>query len=131
MNNAKDFVEMQWLMLQQDQPEDFVIATGRQVSVRKFIELAASFLGWNGIKWEGEGENEVGKRRDNGKIVIRIDPKFYRPAEVESLIGSPVYAHKKLGWTPTISLEGLVEEMIKNDKQNAKNELLLKHEKIK
>ena len=125
--HAKDYVEMQWRMLQQDQPEDFVIATGKQVSVRKFIELAANFLNWDGISWEGEGENEIGRRKDNGEIVIRIDPNLYRPAEVESLLGSPLYAHKKLGWAPKVSLEDLVKEMIVNDKLKAKQELLLKN----
>ena len=83
--HAKDYVEMQWRMLQQDEPEDFVIATGRQESVRSFIELSAKAIGWGGIEWEGEGVNEIGKRSDNGKVVVRIDPRYFRPTEVSTL----------------------------------------------
>ena len=116
--HAKDYVEMQWRMLQQDQPEDFVIATGKQVSVRKFIEMAAGFLDWKGINWEGEGENEIGRRKDNGKVVIKINPDFYRPAEVDVLQGDSTKAYKKLGWKPTYNIEQLVDEMISEDKFN-------------
>ena len=88
---------MQWRMLQQDQPEDFVIATGRQESVRHFIELTASALGWGKLQWEGEGLDEVGRRSDkNGAVVVRIDPRYFRPAEVETLLGDPT-SSKSLG----------------------------------
>ena len=90
--HAKDYVEMQWKMLQQDHPEDFVIATGRQESVRTFLELSAKEIGWGGIEWEGEKSNEIGKRKDNGQIIVKIDPAYYRPAEVETLLGDPTKA---------------------------------------
>ena len=89
---------MQWKMLQQDKPEDFVIATGRQESVRKFLELSAKEIGWGGINWEGSKSNEIGRRKDNGEIVVKIDPAYYRPAEVETLLGDPTKAKNKLGW---------------------------------
>ena len=117
--HARDYVEMQWRMLQQQQPEDFVIATGRQESVRTFIELSAKAIGWGGIKWEGSGVEEVGRRSDSNDIVIRIDPRYYRPAEVQTLLGDPAYAKKRLGWTPTTTLEELVSEMINIDKLEA------------
>ena len=113
--HAKDYVEMQWRMLQQEKPEDFVIATGKQSSIRNFIELCASILGWGGIDWEGEGTKEIGKRKDNGDIVIKIDPKYFRPTEVDFLLGDPQKAHKKLGWSPNTSLESLAKEMIEHD----------------
>ena len=123
--HAKDYVEIQWLMLQQDEPEDFVVATGRQESVRKFIELSAQELGWGGIIWEGEGINEVGKRLDNGEIVIKIDQKYFRPCEVNALIGDASRAREKLGWTPKTNLEELVSDMVRNDLEYAKKEALL------
>ena len=110
---------MQWRMLQLEKPEDFVIATGQQTTVRKFVEIAASLLNWGGIIWEGSGVNEIGKRKDNGEIVIRIDPEFFRPAEVDSLLGNPEKAKLKLGWEPKISLEELIQEMIKEDNKKA------------
>ena len=123
--HAKDFVEMQWRMLQQEKPEDYVISTGQQSSVREFIEMSASQLNWGGINWEGSGVNEIGKRKDNGEIVIRIDPKFFRPSEVSSLIGNSSKANTKLGWKPAISLEELVKEMIEVDKKEAEKMALL------
>ena len=113
--HAKDYVEMQWRMLQQEKPEDFIIATGKQASVRQFVEISANHLNWGGIIWEGDGINEVGRRKDNGKIVVRIDPKYFRPSEVDTLLGDPSKAHKKLGWKPKYSLEELVKEMINSD----------------
>ena len=113
--HARDYVDMQWRMLQQEQADDYVIATGKMTSVRQFIELSAKILNWGGIIWEGEGENEVGRRIDNNKIVIKIDPRYYRPAEVDNLLGDPSKAQKKLGWTPKISLEELASEMIEYD----------------
>ena len=98
--HARDYVEMQWRMLQQkDPPEDFVIATGRQESVRRFIELAALELGWGEIQWSGVGLEETGQRRDTGEVVVRVDPRYFRPAEVETLLGDPTKAREKLGWS--------------------------------
>ena len=124
--HARDYVEMQWLMLQQEQPEDFVIATGRQESVRRFIELTAEELGWGLIHWDGEGTAEVGRRSDTGAVVVRIDPRYFRPAEVETLLGDPRKAKDKLGWTPTTTLEELVAEMVAADVEEAKKEAYLK-----
>ncbi len=129
--HAKDYVEMQWLMLQQDEPEDFVIATGRTETVRRFIEISALKLGWNadqdgpGIRWEGEGINEIGIRTDNNQVVVRIDPRYFRPAEVQQLLGDSRKAFEKLGWKPKTSLEELIEEMILDDKKSALKESLL------
>ena len=113
--HAKDYVELQWKMLQQNKPDDYVIATGRQASVRRFIELSALALGWGGISWEGKGINEIGKRKDSNKVVVRIDQRYFRPTEVDSLLGDASKAKNKLGWKPTISLEELVSEMIAKD----------------
>jgi len=122
--HAKDYVEMQWLMLQQDEPEDYVIATGRQETVRKFVELSAKKLGFT-ISWEGNELDEVGIRSDTGEIIIRIDPRYFRPTEVESLLGDATKAHKKLNWKPRIDLEELVSDMVENDLEIAKNEKIL------
>ena len=124
---------MQWLMLQQKEPEDFVIATGRMVTVREFIELCAKELGWDkknkegkGIIWEGTGLNEIGRRADNNEIVIKIDPKYFRPTEVEELLGDSSKATKRLNWKPKITLDELISEMIEFDSNEAKKEKLLK-----
>ena len=125
--HARDYVEMQWRMLQQTgTPEDFVIATGRQESVRRFIELAAFELGWGGIEWHGDGLHETGSRADTGDVVVRIDPRYFRPAEVATLLGDPTKAKEKLGWTPTTTLEVLVAEMVAADRDDAKKEAYLK-----
>jgi GDPmannose 4,6-dehydratase len=124
--HARDYVEMQWRMLQQQSPEDFVIATGRQESVRRFIELTAQQLGWGSIQWEGSGIAEIGLRADTGAVVVRIDPRYFRPAEVETLLGDPAKAKEKLGWTPTTTLEELVAEMVEADKEEAAKEALLR-----
>jgi GDPmannose 4,6-dehydratase len=124
--HARDYVEMQWRMLQQEQPEDFVIATGRQESVRRFIELSAAELGWGAINWDGEGLEEVGRRADTDAVVVRIDPRYFRPAEVETLLGDPSRAHLRLGWQPTTTLEELVAEMIATDREEAKKEAYLR-----
>ena len=124
--HARDYVEMQWRMLQQEQPEDFVIATGRQESVRRFIELSAAELGWGAINWDGEGLEEVGRRADTDAVVVRIDPRYFRPAEVETLLGDPSRAHQRLGWQPTTTLEELVAEMIATDREEAKKEAYLR-----
>tara|TARA_Y100001968_G_C19448112_1_gene766614 strand:- start:2940 stop:4040 length:1101 start_codon:yes stop_codon:yes gene_type:complete len=117
--HAKDYVEMQWRMLQQEHPEDFVIATGIQETVRRFVELSAQCLGWGKIKWEGKDLDEIGLREDTGQVVIKIDPRYFRPSEVNSLQGDPTKARDKLGWVPTTTLEELVAEMIEEDKKNA------------
>jgi len=130
--HAKDYVEMQWMMLQQENPEDFVIATGRMESVRTFIELTANKLNWQknnqgpSIIWQGEGINEVGIRPDNKKIVVRIDKRYYRPTEVEELLGDASKAREVLGWEPKISLEELVAEMVESDKKDAERQFLLR-----
>ena len=124
--HARDYVEMQWLMLQQEQPEDFVIATGRQESVRRFIELSAQQLGWGQMQWEGDGIAEEGRRSDTGAVVVRIDPRYFRPAEVDTLLGDPTKARKKLGWIPTTTLEELVAEMVAADVEEAEKEAYLK-----
>ncbi len=123
--HAKDYVDIQWSILQQEKPEDFVVATGRQESVRRFIELSAKELGWGGIIWKGKGIKEIGIRKDTEEIVIKIDKKYFRPCEVNSLIGDSSKANNKLGWNPKTTLEELVSDMIKNDKQLAKKESLL------
>ncbi len=131
--HAKDYVEMQWLMLQQKVPEDFVIATGRMESVRKFIEITGKELKWNdknpnkdSIIWEGEGTEEIGRRADTNEIVIKIDSKYFRPTEVDLLQGDSTKAHKKLNWKPKITLEQLIHEMVQEDQKEALNELTLK-----
>jgi len=126
--HARDYVEMQWRMLQQQTPEDFVIATGRQESVRRFIELTAQQLGWGVIHWDGSGVDEVGRRSDTGAVVVRIDPRYFRPAEVETLLGDPTKAREKLGWTPTTTLEELVAEMVATDQEEAAKEALLRQQ---
>jgi len=129
--HARDYVEMQWLMLQQEVPKDYVISTGRAESVRKFAEISAFYLGWSnggdsGIIWEGEGLNEVGRRADTMDIVIKIDPRYFRPTEVDFLLGRSDKAKKELGWEPKTSLEELIKEMIENDQEEAKKESILK-----
>ena len=129
--HARDYVEMQWRMLQQPKPSDYVIATGRQESVRTFIELAAKALGWNkheggpGIIWKGKDLDEIGIRADNGKTVIRIDSRYFRPCEVETLLGDPTKASKELGWRASTKLEDLVKEMVNEDLSSAKKEVLI------
>ncbi len=112
--HAKDFVEMMWLMLQQDEPDDYVVATGKAHSVRDFVEIAVKYCGWE-IVWEGKDENEKGRDKKTGKILVEIDPRFYRPAEVEFLLGDPSYAKQKLGWEPKVQFAELVEQMILSD----------------
>lgn len=122
--HAKDYVEMQWLMLQQEKPEDFVIATGVQYSVRDFISAAAKELGIQ-ILWEGEGVDEKGYDA-HGKCVVAIDPRYFRPTEVETLLGDPTKAKEKLGWTPRITFEELVAEMVREDLKSAERDELIK-----
>ena len=124
--HAKDYVEMQWLMLQQEQPEDFVIATGVQYSVRDFVNAAAAELGM-AISWKGEGVAEKGYDKD-GKCIVAVDPRYFRPTEVETLLGDPTKAKTKLGWTPKIGFKELVAEMVREDlKASERDELVKRH----
>jgi len=108
--HAKDYVRAMWLMLQQDEPEDFVIATGKQYSVREFVERTAPYFGMN-IEWHGEGDDEIGMDKNTKKTIIAVDPKYYRPAEVETLLGDSTKAKEKLGWEPEITFDELIEDM--------------------
>jgi len=126
--HAKDYVEMQWLMLQQEQPEDFVIATGVQHSVREFVDAAAKELSLP-IRWRGEGVDEVGSVED--RQVVMVDPRYFRPTEVETLLGDASKARKKLGWTPKIGFEDLVAEMVQEDLRSAERDELIKREGYK
>jgi GDPmannose 4,6-dehydratase len=137
--HAKDYVCMQWLMLQQDQPEDFVIATGVQYSVRQFIELSAKQLGFT-ISWQGLGVGEVGVVEQishasatercpalrPGMVIVRIDPRYFRPTEVETLLGDATKAREKLGWSPEITLPEMVTEMVESDLLDARRAVMLK-----
>ncbi|MEO1138910.1 MAG: GDP-mannose 4,6-dehydratase [Pseudomonadota bacterium] len=116
--HARDYVKMMWLMLQQDRPEDYVIATGQQYSVREFVTRAAEVLGMQ-ITFEGEGVDEVG-RDETGRVIVRVDPFYFRPAEVETLLGDASKARQQLGWTPETPFETLVEEMALSDLEEAK-----------
>ncbi len=122
--HARDYVEMMWLMLQQDQAEDFVIATGVQYSVRDFVNAAAAEVGIT-IDWQGEGENEKGYDQ-KGHCIIAVDPRYYRPAEVETLLGDPTKAKERLGWVPRISFDELVSEMMREDLKDAEKNALVK-----
>jgi GDPmannose 4,6-dehydratase len=121
--HAKDYVRMQWMMLQQAKAEDFVIATGVQYSVRQFIEWTATELGMP-LRWKGEGVNEVAYW--NEKAIVRIDPRYFRPTEVETLLGDPTKAKQKLGWTPQITAKEMCAEMVAYDLAQAKQNALLK-----
>jgi GDPmannose 4,6-dehydratase len=124
--HAKDYVEMQWLMLQQTKPEDYVIATGIQHSVRDFINAAADELGMK-ITWQGNGVDETGSDQ-SGKVIVKVDPRYFRPTEVETLLGDPTKAHQKLGWKPRITFKELVAEMVREDLKSAeRDELVKKH----
>jgi GDPmannose 4,6-dehydratase len=130
--HARDYVEMQWLMLQQDQAEDFVIATGVQYSVRDFVNAAAEELGMH-ITWKDRGINEVGMidavhANPRPRVIVRVDPRYFRPTEVATLLGDPTKARKKLGWLPKISFKELVSEMVREDIKSAeRDELVKKH----
>jgi GDPmannose 4,6-dehydratase len=133
--HAKDYVRMQWMMLQQDQPEDFVIATGVQFTVREFITRSAKQLGIS-LEFKGVAEHEkafVSKIESDkapalkvGDVIMQIDPRYYRPTEVETLLGDPTKAKEKLGWVPEITLDQMIEEMVENDLDQAKQHALLK-----
>jgi GDPmannose 4,6-dehydratase len=128
--HAKDYIEAQWLMLQQDKPDDFCIATGLQSSVRDFVNFAWAHLGKK-IIWEGEGVNEKGYDEETGNLIIEVDPRYFRPTEVETLLGDPSKAKEKLGWSPNTTLEELVHEMMENDINIAKRDLLIKEHGFK
>jgi GDPmannose 4,6-dehydratase len=121
--HAKDYVKMQWMMLQQDQPEDFVIATGVQHTVREFINWSAKALGMQ-LQWTGQGVDEVAFWND--KPIVKIDPRYFRPTEVESLLGDPTKAKEKLGWVPEITAQQMCSEMVAHDLEMAKQHSLLK-----
>jgi GDPmannose 4,6-dehydratase len=133
--HAKDYVRMQWMMLQQDQPEDFVIATGVQYSVREFIQWSAAELGIE-LRFEGEGVDEAGvvvavsgdsaPAVKPGDVIVKVDPRYFRPAEVETLLGDPTKAKEKLGWVPEITVQEMCAEMVQEDLQAAKRHALLK-----
>ena len=133
--HAKDYIEMQWLMLQQEQAEDFVIATGIQYSVRQFVDFSAAELGIK-VEWEGKGVKEKGivisVEGDNapavkvGQVLVEVDPRYFRPTEVETLLGDPKKAKEKLGWVPQITLQEMVSEMVACDLDQAKRMRLLK-----
>jgi GDPmannose 4,6-dehydratase len=143
--HARDFVEAQWLMLQQKQPEDFVIATGKQYSVRDFVDAAAREFGIT-LRWKGKGIKEVGiadtvkapsplvgegrgeggSRVRPGTVIVRVDPRYFRPTEVETLLGDPAKARKKLGWKPKVTFKELVAEMMREDLKSAERDALVK-----
>lgn len=128
--HARDYVEMQWLMLQQDAPEDFVIATGEQHSVREFVEVAAKEVGID-IRWEGKDIGEKGYDVATGKCIVAVDPRYFRPAEVETLLGDPAKAKEKLGWVPQTSFRELVSEMMREDLKEAQRDELIKQHGFK
>ena len=123
--HAKDYIEMQWLMLQQDEPNDFCIATGVQYSVRDFVNFAWGYLG-KVVCWEGEGMNEKGYESETGKLIVAVDSRYFRPTEVETLLGDPTKAKEKLGWEPQINFKEMVYEMMENDINIAKRDSLVK-----
>jgi GDPmannose 4,6-dehydratase len=125
--HARDYVEAQWLMLQQPQPEDFVIATGRQVTVRDFVNMAFAEIGVR-LDWVGEGVNEKGIDSHNGVERVLVDPRYYRPTEVDTLLGDPTKAREKLGWTAKTTLEQLCSEMVRADLREAEKDELCKRE---
>jgi len=127
--HARDYVRMMWMMLQQDAPDDFVIATGEQHSVRDFVDAAAGELGIH-MTWQGKGVDETGTDQD-GRVIVRVDPRYFRPAEVETLLGDPSKAKQKLGWTPVIRFEELVAEMVREDLKDAERDELCKREGYK
>ena len=128
--HAKDYVEMQWLMLQQDEPEDFCIATGVQYSVRDFCNAAYAHIDRK-IRWEGEGVDEKGYDTETGQNIVSVDPRYFRPTEVETLLGDPTKAKEKLGWVPKITFDEMVHEMMQSDLQHAKRDALIKEHGFK
>jgi GDPmannose 4,6-dehydratase len=125
--HARDYVEAMWLMLQQDTPEDFVIATGKQYSIRQLCEEAFKHVGFE-LEWHGKAENEVGRDKKTGRELVAVDPVYYRPTEVETLLGDPTKAKTKLGWEPKTSFYQLIEEMVKADYETARRDALVRKE---
>jgi GDPmannose 4,6-dehydratase len=128
--HAKDYVEAQWLMLQQEKPEDFVIASGEQHSVKEFIEAAFHEVGIH-VSWKGEGILEKGYERDTDKIIVEVDKRYFRPTEVDTLLGDPSKAKEKLGWSPRVTFKELVSEMVREDLKEAERDQLCKREGFK
>ncbi len=128
--HAKDYVEGMWLILQQDKPDDYVLATGETHEVREFVEMAFNEVGIE-IEWKGEGVNEKGIRKDTGEVVVEVDPRYFRPTEVDILLGDATKAREKLGWKPKHTLKDLVKDMIAFDMEEAKRDYLLKKEGFK
>jgi len=122
--HARDYVEMQWLMLQQEKPQDFVIATGQQYSVRDFVQRCAKILELD-LTWQGSGIDEKATDKQ-GNVVVAVDPRYFRPTEVETLLGDPAKAHRELGWTPRTSFDQLVEEMVASDLKDAQRDALVR-----
>ncbi len=125
--HARDYVEAQWLILQQDEPEDFVIATGKQYSVRDFVNAAFKEVGVS-VRWEGEGVDEKGYNADSGALLVEVDTRYFRPTEVETLLGDPTKAKEKLGWVAKTSLEDMVAEMVRDDLRIAERDEMCKRE---
>ncbi len=125
--HARDYVEAQWLMLQQDTAEDYVIATGEQHSVREFVELAAAEAGIS-LRWEGKGVEEKGLDTETGRCLVAVDPRYFRPTEVETLLGDPAKAKRQLGWAPKVSFQQLVAEMVREDLSAAERDELCRRE---
>jgi GDPmannose 4,6-dehydratase len=128
--HARDYIKAQWLMLQQSQAEDFVIATGEQHSVRKFVSLAASHLGMQ-IEWKNQGVDEIGVDSQSGRTIVKVDPRYFRPTEVETLLGDATKAYEKLGWRAETSFETLVTEMVAADLESARRDALMAREGFK
>jgi len=138
--HAKDYVRMQWMMLQQDNADDFVIATGKQISVREFVKLSAKEVGIK-LEFSGEGLDEVGTITEIegekaqsvsvGDVIVKVDPRYFRPAEVETLLGDPTKAKEKLGWIPEITVEEMCSEMVASDLDKAKQHVILKEHGFK
>jgi GDPmannose 4,6-dehydratase len=117
--HAKDYVEAMWLMLQCDKPDDYVVATGEQHSVREFVDIACKHFGFD-IEWSGKGVEEVATIKGTGEILVKVNPDFYRPAEVDSLVGDPTYTKERIGWNPKYSFADLVKEMCDSDLEATK-----------
>jgi GDPmannose 4,6-dehydratase len=128
--HAKDYVQMQWLMLQEEKPEDYVIATGVQHSVREFVEIAATELGIS-LSWQGKGLDEIGIEEKSGKTIVKIDPRYFRPTEVETLLGDPAKAKEQLGWEPKISFAEMVQEMVVEDLKMAERDQMIRQKGYK
>ncbi|MDJ0738706.1 MAG: GDP-mannose 4,6-dehydratase [Gammaproteobacteria bacterium] len=128
--HAKDYVEMQWLMLQQDEPDDFAIATGRQHSVREFVDVAAAHVDLR-VRWEGKGLDQKGIDDETGRTIVEVDPRYFRPTEVETLLGDSSKAHEKLGWKPKITFEDMVREMMQADLELAQRDAMIEREGFK